>query len=375
MQLLTPKDMLRYNAHQVLRLFKNGEEHSRADVARIVGCSRSTGSNIMQYLEDHNLVLPCGTGNDGVGRSSVLYKFNPSARCGIGVAVTSDSLSILMADLQGDIQKSAEYPITDRSPEGIAQSIRTACYTFLDSLPKANNQVLGVGVMVPGPVSSGGQVMRSVPLSWPNPVNLQPLIADDTLPPVSIINDANAKALAEACFNLNNDSGNIIYLDNHNGFGSGFVDEKLHLMTGATATAMEVGKMYVSKGSSFVQADSFLVIQDKKRLNQLEEEFNSIGEGASPDVALLADIFAQIIAQLSSLFNPKTVLLDVPYIKGEGALAHIDNALTTYISEGSLISRPELGLPVIRKKHSALGGVAHAFMQSPLDFVIKPSVF
>ncbi len=375
MQLLTPKDMLRYNAHQVLRLFKNGEEHSRADVARIVGCSRSTGSNIMQYLEDHNLVQPCGTGNDGVGRSSVLYKFNPSARCGIGIEVTKEHLSFLMADLQGDIVTSEEYPVSGNSPEDIAQSIRKGCYTFLDSLEKPYNQILGIGVMVPGPVSKNGQVMRSVPLSWPNPVNLQEMITDSNLPQVSIINDANAKALAEACFNLNNDSGNIIYLDNHNGFGSGFVDDKLNLMTGATATAMEVGKMYVSKGNSFVQADSFLVIQDKKGLTILEDGFNSANESTSDDVTVISDIFAQIIAQLSSLFNPKTVLLDVPYIKSDKGLAKIDKALTKYISEESLISRPALGLPVIRRKHSALGGVAHAFMQSPLDFVIKPSVF
>ncbi len=371
MHLMTPRDMLRHNSHLVLRLFKNNEELSRADVARQIGCSRSTVSNIIQYLEEHNLVVSCGAGNEGVGRTSTLYRFNAQARFGIGVEVTKKHLSFAMADLQGNIEKTKVYKLKSWSPKEVGREINESSHDFLDGLSVLPESILGIGVMIPGPVSDRGKVMRSVPLSWPVPTSFLEIIKDKSLPDISIINDANGKALAEACFNKDNESGSIIYLDNHNGFGSGFVDSQLNLLYGSTATAMEVGKMFVNNGVEFAQADSFLIIRDDNRLSQLKEGFEGLED--SPQVQIVSNVFAQIISQLSALFNPEKIILDVPYICSDRGLDKINNAVSEYIHAESLISRPYIELPVVKYQNPALGGIAHSFLQSSFDFVFKPS--
>ncbi|PIE04627.1 MAG: hypothetical protein CSA76_03125 [Spirochaetales bacterium] len=379
MQLLTPKDMLRHNAHLVLRLLRYNAELSRSEIARMTGSSRSTISHIMQYLEEKKLVVPCGIGNKGVGRSSTLFRFNPEARYGVGIDITKDGISGIMADLQGTIIAHKKYGIGEFSPESVARQIRHIYSSLCGQVSIPQEFIVGIGVMVPGPVDSEGTVIRSVELSWQGPVNLEQLIEESAvnqtqLPPLSIINNANAKALAEACFNINNDSANIVYIENHKGLGAGFVDSHYTLLYGSSGIAMEVGKMFVHNNGVFTQADSFLVINDESVVKQLKKGFQSENPLQDEDVRLISDILAQVISQIAALFNPRKVILDVPYIQNEQSLKFIKKALLKYVNSSSLIPSPLVELPSVQRAHSALGGIAQAILHSPFDFVLKSTL-
>jgi len=104
----------------------------------------------------------------------------------------------------------------------------------------ANGPINHIGVAAPGPLDPFTGVVLSPPnLGWRN-VPLRAMLADAFGVPVTVGNDANAAALAEAMIGAGRGLRHMIYLTISTGVGSGIiVDGKLH--TGARGLAAEAG--------------------------------------------------------------------------------------------------------------------------------------
>jgi len=96
------------NRSLVLNLIKEKGPISRADISKITKLTRSTVSNIVDYLIKKDLIKEIGLTSSGVGRKAILLELNSKAYYSIGVDLGTLHTTIVITDLLGRIEKRIE---------------------------------------------------------------------------------------------------------------------------------------------------------------------------------------------------------------------------------------------------------------------------
>ena len=134
-------------------------------------------------------------------------------------------------------------------PELTAMQIATAARTALDQAGAVLEQVLGVGVAVPGHVKAKEGLVKWAPNfkdQWKD-VPIAALIERHLGLPVQIGNDANLAALGEFRFGAGREVRHLVMVTLGTGIGGGIiVDGKL--LDGADGGAGEIGHMVINPG-------------------------------------------------------------------------------------------------------------------------------
>ena len=123
------------------------------------------------------------------------------------------------------------------------QKIQTSFAALLDRHHIKRQDILGVGVGMPGAIHPTTQVILKSPNlpSWEG-VSLGKILRQKLKLPVSVENDANAAALGEFFFGFGRRTNHFIYITVSTGIGSGIVVNG-QLLRGETGTAGEAGHM------------------------------------------------------------------------------------------------------------------------------------
>lgn len=104
-----------------------------------------------------------------------------------------------------------------RLPDDIIESVN---FNLIDS---DSNDILGIGIGVPGPISSNGEsVLKAVNLGWNN-VPLKKIISSALNLPVVLLNDANAATLGEMWQGAAQNKNNFVFITLGTGVGGGIV--------------------------------------------------------------------------------------------------------------------------------------------------------
>jgi glucokinase len=109
----------------------------------------------------------------------------------------------------------------------------------------AENSITGIGIGAPGPLDPVNGVILSPPnLPGWEEIQLKAIFQNHFQVPVSVNNDANAAAVAEALVGSGKGYASVFYITVSTGIGGGFVvDGKIH--NGASGYAGEIGNMIV----------------------------------------------------------------------------------------------------------------------------------
>ncbi len=112
----------------------------------------------------------------------------------------------------------------------------------------SRSPIIGLGVAAPGPLDHVSGIVFQAPNlpTWHN-VALAHELRSHTGLPVSLGNDANLAALAEARYGAGRGAQHLAYLTVSTGIGSGFIVDG-RLLLGAHGAAAEVGHMAISIG-------------------------------------------------------------------------------------------------------------------------------
>ena len=89
------------NALRVLKLLRESGSCSKADLVRASGLSAPTITNVVGDLLAADLIKPLGEGESNGGRPPDMISFKAERGCVLAVQITADSLSFLLADLNG----------------------------------------------------------------------------------------------------------------------------------------------------------------------------------------------------------------------------------------------------------------------------------
>lgn len=224
----TQDDVRRNNLARLLRRLHTLGPASRSDLVAMSGLNRSTVGVLVSELVDAGLVSE-GAGTSGsVGRPSLRVAPVPESAVVVALDLRVERTVGALVGLGGHVFARSEqrHRRTGLTPQAALRQMTALTAQLLGKAPLGARWV-GTGVGVPGVVESG-MVVVAPNLGWAD-VALAERLAQaleeefQTVPPVSIGNDADLGAVAEHARGAAAGSDAVVYLSGEVGIGGGIV--------------------------------------------------------------------------------------------------------------------------------------------------------
>ena len=234
---------------EVIRALRGNGQTSRADIGHMTGWSRAKTSQVVNALIKKGYLVEAGEGISKGGRKPRLLRFNNQLGYIVGIDIGATSLEIALANINGSILRRTEEPADVRQPP---EELLGRCSMLILELALAqgihHEQILGIGVGVPGPVDFTRGVLVAPPLmpEWEN-YPIRHFFKETFLSAFVVVdNDVNIMALGEQ---RSGDAANLdhfLVIKIGTGIGCGIMaGRKIH--RGSDGCAGDIGHICVDK--------------------------------------------------------------------------------------------------------------------------------
>ncbi len=167
-------------------------------------------------------------------------------RYGFGIDVGGTTVKIAFFNQDGLMLTKWEIPTnTENNGCAILPDIAASIQDYLTREQIPDDQIIGIGIGVPGPVNDEGVVNKCVNLGW-RVLDLQKELSGLTGFPVKAGNDANVAALGECWKGGGQGAKNMVMATLGTGIGGGIVSGG-RLIAGAHGAGGEIGHIVVNK--------------------------------------------------------------------------------------------------------------------------------
>lgn len=237
----------------ILACIASGLATNRADLARHLGLAPSTVTVKVAELIASGLLEDAGNGDPTGGRRARILRLMPGAGHILSAALGRHHARLALLDLSGALIEARQIRIdVADGPEPVLEALTQGWYELLG--PISPSSVHGIGVSLPGPVSTATGAVDS-PAAMPgwHRYSVTAWLSERWGVPAVADNDANAMALGEyALISAREASGHdhkkpqsLLFLKAGSGVGCGLI---LHgqLYRGATALAGDISHTRVS---------------------------------------------------------------------------------------------------------------------------------
>jgi predicted NBD/HSP70 family sugar kinase len=241
--LLKVKD---YNVAVVLNLIRKYEPISRREIADRTGLSFQTVTNITQSLL-RSSVIQEGLELRGNGiRQSRSVQINPDAAYAVGIHFDRAKLRLVLTNFKARVLWREEILLAaDQSARSILSLIATLLARAMDETGISKEQLLGIGLAVPGPLDIEAGCLLNVPNlnDWPNhPIRSE---LEELLDlPVVLDEDVTAIVLGEQWCGWGTEHLNVLYLYVGIGIGLGIVSNG-HALRGWKGNIGQIGHIQI----------------------------------------------------------------------------------------------------------------------------------
>ncbi len=166
---------------------------------------------------------------------------------GFGVDIGGTTVKIGLFDMAGILLEKWEIPTrTENAGAAILSDIAQAIETKVNEKNISKDDIQGIGVGVPGPVSADGTVFRCVNLGW-GVLNVEKELSSLTGLQVKAGNDANVAALGEMWQGGGKGHQDVVMVTLGTGVGGGIVVGG-KIIAGAHGAGGEIGHFHVKDG-------------------------------------------------------------------------------------------------------------------------------
>ena len=221
---------------------------SRHDLAAPMGFSSSKGKALIAGLIDQGLLEEAGPQASQGGRPAETLRLHHGLGLllGVDIGVTSLSVAVLRPDLTLLAEHSEPIDVRRQGPGVVLARAAALMRELLARCGGRADQVLGIGVGVPGPVNFEAGQLVSPPLmpDW-DQFSIRDFLRDEYRAPVFVDNDVNLMALGEL-WRLKRGLPNFIVIKVGTGIGCGIVCHG-EVYRGATGSAGDVGHICVDQ--------------------------------------------------------------------------------------------------------------------------------
>ena len=234
---------------EVMRALRKQGWISRSEVSNITGWSKAKASQEIRSLVDKGYLVETGEGASQGGRRPRLLRINNQLGYIAGIDIGATSLDIAVADVTGSIlRRESESTDVHLPPDTVLGRCCELLLDLIHELGKAPDQLLGIGVGVPGPVDFARGVLVAPPLmpEWENfPIRDY---VKRTFPSTFVVvdNDVNIMALGEQRAGEGAGIDHFIFVKIGTGIGAGIISNgRIH--RGSDGCAGDIGHICVDK--------------------------------------------------------------------------------------------------------------------------------
>ena len=234
-------DVRRINRLLVRDIIRKQGPICRSDIAKAVGLTPPTVTNIVSEMLEARIVKEIGYGESTGGRRPVMLVLNPHAGFILAVTIQRGETRVALMDLANNVLARQDTQLSVSSPHEIALTITESFKSLLSETGVSKEKVLWCGVASPGLVNPDqGVVEKSSNLAWKKVPFARMLSKNLSGIPVHIENISNAAALGEKAYGIGKGYPNLIYLNVSIGIGAGIIIDN-SVFRGARGYAGEIG--------------------------------------------------------------------------------------------------------------------------------------
>ena len=318
---------------------------SRADIARATGLARSTVSQRIGALLELGLVVEEGDARSTGGRPATRLRLNEAGGVVLAADLGANHDRLAVADLAGRVlaEHTARRSIA-QGPEVILGWVRDNFLSQLAQLGLGVDEVIGVGIGVPGPVefAAGRAVKPPIMPGW-HGVSIADHFAE-AFPGVDVLvdNDVNIMAVGEHR-SVWNGVSDLIYVKIATGIGAGIISSG-RLQRGAQGAAGDIGHIraseYLDEICACGNAGCIEAVASGSALARRLRALGHDAEGALDVVARVHDgnadavrlvreagrLLGEVLAHAVNLLNPSVLVIG-------GELAQVEQQLFAGLRE------------------------------------------
>ncbi len=220
---------------------------SRTDLARELDYSRASLTLIVGNLLEAGILVEVGEGESGGGRRPKLLDINSGLGYVAGIDIGATSLDIALADFQSRIlERHSEQVSVLMEPDTFIEDVAQRLLGLLKKRGVTNDQVLAIGMGVPGPVEFASGRLIAPPLmpTWDGYPIREALRQYFPVAQVFVDNDVNIMAKGEQTAGNGQGLDNFLFIKIGTGIGCGIIsDGKIY--RGSDGCAGDVGHICV----------------------------------------------------------------------------------------------------------------------------------
>jgi predicted NBD/HSP70 family sugar kinase len=233
-------------AGAILRLIREGDVTTRADIARRTGLARSTVAQRVDALLAHQLVYEQGGAASTGGRPPTALAFNHEVGTVLVADLGATHSRLAVSDLAGTLlaEVASDLDIA-LGPERVLDWVHQRFGDLLHEAGRDRSGVHGIGVGVPGPVdfSRGEPVNPPIMPGWDG-FSIPAWFAGRHDAPVLVDNDVNIMALGEHRTQWRT-AKHLLCVKVGTGIGCGVVVDG-HIHRGEQGAAGDIGHIHIS---------------------------------------------------------------------------------------------------------------------------------
>jgi predicted NBD/HSP70 family sugar kinase len=285
------KDARQQNAAALLRDLWRNAPLSKAMLAQRNNLTKATVSAICNNLVDLGLIQDSGQDRSRLGRPGILLELNPSARCAVGVEISTNYSAVVLINLGRQVLwERAALIAVGSSQEAVLAHSEALIAEAIDQARARDIPLLGVGVGVPGRVDpSPASLVSSPALGWKE-VTLKQFWEERFSVPVIVENKARAAAMAEAVGGSAQGAASFVYVnigtDVRSSVKAAVVTDGLGYQ-GAHGLAVDAGHMILDPDGPLCicgQRGCWQALADVGREVELFQARLQTGDTSSPDL-------------------------------------------------------------------------------------------
>lgn len=363
---------------------------TNTDICERFKISSPTSIRLLNQLMEEGLVMKKGRGKSIGGRKPDLYRLKGGTFYVMGIQL--EQYKLKMAIFNNQNEKMATYEnvpfVMDRDAR-MVEPLYEMAQQLIDESGIPQEKLLGVGISMPGLVSSEEGKNFTYFLNEEEPESLEDILSGKFDKPVYILNDAKSACLAEYTFGPTENKNNILVISMDWGVGLGIiVDGNIH--QGSTGFAGEFGHIPLvedgllchcgKRGCLETVASGVAAVRMAKEgiqegqntvLRELSDhELENLDPKTIIDAANKGDQFAisilskigmnlgKGIAILIQIFNPEMVILEGKFAAAEQFITvPIQQSINTYCM-AQLREKTTIRLSTLGEDAVLLGSVA-----------------
>jgi glucokinase-like ROK family protein len=234
---------------EIMRALRRQGRISRGEVSSITGWSKAKSSQQIRRLVNKGYLVETEEGASQGGRKPGLLRINDQLGYIAGIDIGATSVEIALADVTGLIvQRVSEPTDVHLRPEMVLGRCREMLLGLVAAQQGISDQVLGIGVGVPGPVDFARGVLVAPPLmpEWES-FPIRDFIKE-VFPSAFVVvdNDVNLMALGERRSGEAANIDHFIFVKIGTGIGAGIISNgRIH--RGSDGCAGDIGHICVDK--------------------------------------------------------------------------------------------------------------------------------